>query len=719
VDRTLTAQGTIVGTFPYMAPEQLEGRETDARSDIFALGAVLYEMTTGRSPFMGKSPASVIAAVLGSTPPPISTVQPMTPPALDRVVKTCLEKDPEDRWQTAHDVKLQLEWIAEGGSQAGLPVAVVARRRTREHLAWSIAAVVGVAAIAVGLLKIRQERPAPAVVRSAILPPEKTSFRFTGNDAGPVAISPDGHMLAFVAADASGTSTLWVRTLDSLLARSLPGTDNARYPFWSPDNRSLGFFADGKLKRIEVAGGPALPICNSPDPRGGTWNTEGVILFEPQFREPISRVAASGGRPVAVTRFDSSRRETTHRWPFFLPDGKHFLYFSGSHQTGTESELDAIFVASLDPAERPKLLVHARSLPEYASGHLLYVRQKTLFAQPFDVGRLEPKGEAVPIAENVQEDPGFFSAIFSASQNDTIAYQPAGGAIGLTQLVWFDRSGKKLEALEAPAEYWDPHVSRDGRRVAFAIGDPGDAWSYDFARKARTRLTFGPASESSPVWSPDGSRIAFSSGASGGGDLYAKPVSGASGEELLVGSKLLKEPTSFSADGRFLLYQVATGSSARRDIWIFSLVDRKASPLLATESDEADAIFSPDGRWIAFQSDESGRYEIYVRSFPVSSGRWQVSTEGGLHPFWRADQKEILYQSPNGKLMSVDVSASGEFESATPRVLFQMRPKNAPNRNFDVSPDGQRILVNTPAGDVGEQSPPVILVQNWTSLLKR
>ena len=712
----LTQEGTILGTFQYMAPEQLEGKEADARSDIFAFGAVLYEMATGQKAFSGKSQASLISSILSAEPPPVSSVAPMTPPALDRVVKTCLAKDPDDRWQTAHDVMLQLKWIAEGGSQAGLPAPVVARRRGRERLAWIVAAALAVSAGVLGYLELRRPRSAPAVVRSNVLAPDKGSFTFVGQGGGPVAVSPDGQQLAFVASEPGGKRQLWIRPLESLLARSLPETDGAAYPFWSPDSRSVGFFADGKLKKIEVGGGSPLSICDAPDARGGSWNRDDVILFEPQFREPIHRVSATGGKPVPVTSFNASRRETTHRWPFFLPDGRRFLFFSGSHSTSAQSDLDAIFVGSLDGG-KPKLLVRARSNAAYASGHLLFVRHKTLLAQRFDPKTLSLSGDAAPIAENVQDDPGFFNAVFSVSQQGTLAYQEAGGTIGLSEVAWIDRSGKKIGTLGDPADYYDPRISPDGRRVAVVIGDPGDIWIYDVARPARTRLTFAPGSDNAPTWSPDGRRVAFSSQRSGSGDLYVRAASGTGADELLSSSKVVKVANSWFPDGRYLVYTAfpdAPGSKA--DLWLLSVADRKASPLVRTEFDEVAGAFSSDGRWLAYASNESGRFEIYVKTFPELGGNWQVSTAGGIEPRWRRDGKELFYLTTDGKVMAVEVHTDAAFEVSTPQALFVTPFKNASGWRYDVTPDGQRFLVNRP---VDEESSPITLVQNWTTLLKR
>jgi hypothetical protein len=480
----------------------------------------------------------------------------------------------------------------------------------------------------------------------------------------------------------------------------------------------LAFFADGKLKRMEVSGGPALSICDAPDPRGGSWNRDGIILFEPQFREPLYRVTAAGGKPVPVTSFDASRRETTHRWPFFLPDGRHFLYFSGSHSTGAQSELDAIFVGSLD-GEKPKLLVDARSNAAYAAGHLLFVRHKTLLAQRFDPKSLRLSGDAFPIAEGVQDDPGFFNAVFSVSQQGALAYQEAGGTIGLSEVAWVDRSGKKIDILGDPADdYYDPRISPDGRRVAVVVGDPGDIWIYDVARRVRTRLTFAGGSDNAPTWSPDGTRVAFSSQRSGNGDLYARTASGTGADELLSSSKVFKVANSWSPDGRSIVYTAFPGApGSKADLWVLSLPERKISPLVETEFDEVTGAFSPDGRWLAYASNESGRFEIYVKPFPGPGGKWQVSTAGGLDPRWRRDGKELFYVAPDGKVMAVDVSTGAAFEAGTPHALFATSLKNASGSKYDVSADGQRFLLNRPIGE--ESSPPITLVQNWMALLKR
>jgi eukaryotic-like serine/threonine-protein kinase len=711
----LTQEGTILGTFQYMAPEQLEGKEADARTDIFAFGAVLHEMATGQKAFSGKSQASLIAAILDSQPPPISTIQPMTPPALDRVVKTCLAKDPDDRWQTAHDVMLQLKWIAEGGSQARIPAPVAARRQSRERIAWGAAAVLAVTTVALAAILLTRPRPAVRPVRSSLLPAEKTTYHFIGEAAGPPAVSPDGLQIAFTARDASGKSLLWVRTLDSSAPRSLPGTEDAMYPFWSPDSRFIGFFAGGKLKKIEASGGPALTLCDAPDGRGGTWNREGVILFEPHFREPISRVASTGGKSTQVTKLDESRRETTHRFPFFLPDGNHFLYEAGSHAVGRESELHAIYLGSLDGKPR-KLLVNARSKPLYAGGHLLFVRQKTLMAQPFDPKSGTLSGEAFPVVENVEEDPGYFTAVFSVSDNGVLAYQEAGGTEDQYQLTWFDRSGKQLEAVGQRGNLWTPRLSHDNRRVVFVLGDPGDIWVEDLSRHVSTRLTFEPSDESSPAWSPDDTRIFFRSLRSGSGDIYQKVASGTGADELLFSSSALKLPTSVSPDGRYVLFNTLN-TKTKWDLELLSLPDRKVTPFLQTEFDEVLGDFSPDGHWIAYASNESGRFEVYVQPFPGPGGKWQISTAGGVAPAWRRDGKELFYMAPDHKLMAVAVKIGATFETEAPHPLFETHIRNGPDRHYDVSADGRRFLVNTPLGE--ETSPPITLVQNWTALLRK
>jgi Tol biopolymer transport system component/predicted Ser/Thr protein kinase len=716
----LTQEGTILGTFQYMAPEQLEGKDADVRTDIFAFGAVLYEMATGKKAFAGASQASLIAAILEREPAPVSSIQPMTPPALDRVVKTCLAKDAEDRFQTAHDVKLQLQWIVEGGSQAGAPAVVTSRRRSRERFAWAIAAVAVFAAAAATFGYIRRAPVEIPQMRLSILPPEKASFDFSFPNGGGLTVSPDGRRVTFIAKNPDGKPLLSVRSLEDVNARPLPGTENATWPFWSPDSRFVVFFADGKLQKVDVSGAPPLAICDAPNGRSGSWNKDGVILFSPDSTTSIYRVSAAGGAATPVTKLDESRGETTHRWATFLPDGRHFLYMAGTHAGGTKSEANAIYVGSLDSKDRT-LLLQARSNVSYASGHLLYLRERVLLAQPFDARRLRVTGDPVPVADNVVYDPAYFRGALSASENGVLVY--ASGGSGLkTRLVWYDRTGKPVgDPIGDPAAYDGVWISPDGKRFAASIKDAGtgiaDIWLGDFARGSLTRFTFGPGPVGTAVWSPDGSRIAFSRlerGVQTG--IFVKPVSGSGQEEALLHSEGSAFPASWSRDGRFLSYsQFKAGSKTGSDIWILPLSgDRKPFPFLATEFNEFGGWFSPDGRSILYLSNESGKDELYAAAFPGPGGKWQISKGGALGGGWNPSGGEVFYAAPELNLVSVPVRAAETgLDLGVPKTLFKSEPSDA----NDISPDGQRFLAAV--HPEGAQGPTVTLVSNWTATLKK
>ena len=715
----LTAEGTILGTFQYMAPEQLEGREADARTDIFAFGAVLYEMATGRKAFTGRSQASLISAILRDEPEPISMIQPMTPPALDRAVKTCLAKDPEDRFHVAHDVRLQLEWIAEGASQIGLPAPVVARRKSRERLAWMANVATALVAVAAMLVYFRLRTEPSRFVRSSINPPEKAAFNF---DSGAMALSPDGSRIAFIARGSDGKDLLWVRPLDALAAQPLAGTEGASHPFWSPDSVYLGFFADSKLKKVSASGGAPETLCETRRGRGGTWSREGVILFAPSPGSPIWRVSSSGGAPEEVTRLNPSQGEGSHRWPFFLPDGRHFLYLAlGRLAGGRGADRDALYVASLDPKEERKLIGPAASNAVYANpGYLLFYREKTVVARPFDAKRLRFTGEVFPIADQVSRF-DTRSAVFSVSENGILAYQ-SGGDFGRTsQLVWVDRAGKQIEMVGAPGDYMEPRLSHDGRRVAVAVRDSQgneDIWLYELSRRVATRFTFDPADEGFPAWSPDDSKIVFSSTRTLPESLYEKPSDGTGKEELLYKSDLRIEADAWSPDGRFILLE-AFDPKTVWDLWALSVSDRKAIPVVQSEAGDFLGDFSPDGRWIVYTSNESKRPEIYVQRFPEPGGKWQVSNAGGRGPVWSRDGKEIFYVALDGKLMAVTVrvTASG-FQADISTALFQTHLKGGPLREYDVSPDGRRFLMNL-AAEREENTAPITLVQNWAARARR
>jgi eukaryotic-like serine/threonine-protein kinase len=714
--QNLTQKGTILGTFQYMAPEQLEGKEADPRSDIFAFGAVVYEMATGRKAFEAKSQASLISAIMSSDPPPMSQVQPLTPPSLDRVVSTCLAKDPEDRIQTAHDVRLQLQWISDGGSQAGVPAPVVQRRRSRERLAWTIAAAALVAAAALGAIVLRAARKPERIVRSALPPPEGTGFWLEANGPGPVVVSPDGRQVAFTAADAAGKVNLYVRSLDAREARMLSGADGAMYPFWSPDGRSLGFFAAGKLKSIDATGGSPLTLCAAPEGKGGTWGAAGVIVFTPGPTSPLFKVSDKGGETTAITKIDASRGDDSHRHPRFLPDGKHFLFVARSTKSGSEGHY--VVVASVDGGAE-KVLLRSPAAALYASGYLLYLRETTLMARPFDPARLAFTGEGSPVAERIlMPAVGTAVGVFSASENGVLAYQTARGET-TSRLQWFTRDGKPDGTLGEPADFGQALLSPDGKQAAVTIRDQAtgthDLWIFEIARGVRTRFTFDPAEDVSPLWSPDGAALVFASNRKGHYDLYRKALDGSSEEEALLTSEADKGPVSWTAGGRTLVFDEGSKDGGVEVRTLALDGARKPDPWSKTRFNEVNSPLSPDGRWAPYSTDESGRWEVYVTSFPRAGRKWQISTDGGAYAFWRADGKEILYHDLSGMLWAVPVAVRGEtLELGQGRPLFRAPGPNPTAPSVSPTSDHQRFLV------VGEGQKPnalVDLVVNWPASL--
>ena len=732
----LTVQGTMLGTVQYMAPEQVEGAEVDARADIFAFGGVVYEMATGKKPFEGKSQASVIAAILTQQPRSIIEFQPLAPPALDRLLKTCLAKDPDDRFQSAHDLTLQVELIRDGGSQVGTAAPSVAVQPVggNKRLTWALVATLVLLALGgAGLLLRPSPAPAP-VIRAEIMPPEGTRFELTGDNAGPPALSPDGTNLAFAAIGSDGLSRVWVRPVDNFAARALPGTEGAFFPFWSPDGRSIAFFASGKLKRVDLAGGPALALCDAPGARGGSWSARGVIVFAPQFQGSLFQISASGGTPQPVTKLDPALY-TTHRWPQVLPDGEHFIYLAANH-TSPQGPQTGIFYAALD-GQPGKLIVQTFSNAVFASGFLLYLRDKTYLAQRFNPSTGQLSGEPRPLSENINFDLSTWKSPLSVSDTGLMVYGAGGGVSG-SELLWFDRAGKVVSASGANVEYYSVAISPDEKRLATdeQQGPNGDIWVYDIGRGTRTRLTFDPADDTDPIWSADGQRVFFGSDRGEGRyRLYQKDASGGGEDQLLyTHDKSDVVPEGTSKDGRYLLLGVGDYRGLSHvDVWILPLSGgQKPFPFLVDAFSKENATFSPDGRWIAYDSTESGREEVYVMSFEgrapatgsapnetasASSGRkWEVSTAGGNQPRWRGDGKELFYISADNSVMAVDVNPKGStLELGMPHALFKTSPRPLV-RSFDVSHDGKLFLVNSLAS-TGRT--PVSLVSDWTAQLKK
>ncbi len=718
----MTQRGVILGTAAYMAPEQAKGRAVDKRADIWAFGCVLYEMLTGQRAFPGEDVFDTLSAV-GKSDPAWNTLPPATPPAIRRLLRRCLEKDRKRRLNSIADARLEIDDALTAPAESTTAAAASSSHGVRrERLAWSAAvaalAVVAAGALGRGASLNRGSTPADTrAMRFALTPPDGWSLPLgsapDGGAIAPLAVSPDGRHVAFVARNREGKDLLWVRSFDALAARALTGTDDAAEPFWSPDSRVLGFFAQGKLKKIDVSGGAPVALCDEPRQRGGAWGGDGVIVFA-RLASGLQKVSASGGVPTAATALETG--ETGHWRPTFLPDGRHFLY--RSQPTG------AVYVASLDSTERTRIIEWIDSSNvRYAQGHLLFLRETTLVAQPFDPDRRVVTGEAFPVAEQIHTDSSQpFFAHFSASANGVLAYQ-TGASTTNSQLVWVDRTGQQTAVLGEPGDYGDVQLSPDGTRAAVSVRDPGrrttDIWVFDVARGLRTRFTFDPANDVAPIWSPDGSRMVFGSDRKGPRDLYEKASSGAGAEQLVLGDSATKTAFSWSPDGRFISYSTAGTASGGDDVWVWPLGgERKPFPVVQTPAGETYGTFSPDGRWIAYQSSESGRNEVYVVPFPGPGGKWQVSTAGGSYPKWRRDDgKELCYFAPDNTLMAATVTGDGSgFEAGAVQSLFQARVRRGNRLAYDVSADGQRFLVNTLPPDT--DAPPFTVVLNWTAGLK-
>jgi Tol biopolymer transport system component len=698
--KALTSEGTILGTFQYMAPEQLEGSAAGPRTDIFGLGCVLYEMITGKRAFDGKTRTSLIAAIVGGSPRPLTELAPLTPPALEHVIARCLEKDPDDRWQSARDIAEELKWIGAVGSQAGVAAPLVMRRRSRERLAWVLVPIAALLAAAATWGVLRWTRPKPVAIETSIATPHGTR---PAPDGGSGVISPDGSMMVIVLVQSDGTRGLAVRTLQSSALRPLSGTDGAASPFWSPDSRKIAFFADSRLKTVDATGGAVQNLAEAPVGRGGAWSSNGTILFAPNISTPLMKVSSSGGTPSPATKLE---KDGSHRWPSFLPDGNRFLYLAG--------EVTAI--GSLDGKTPPQTVLKENIVARYAEpGYLLFIRDGILMAQPFDAKKAELGGEPVAIAERVSA----FRAVghFSLSDNGVLLFQP-GAADERTQLVWVDRDGKDLGTVTPPGSFWSPSLSPDGRKVAVDLSDAlqGDIWIYDLVRNVSSRLTYEKENSTSPIWSADGKRIIYYVDEGPISNLYQIASGGTGQAELLVKNEFPKNPFDASRDGRWMLFSSA-GANTLQDLWIYSTADKTSKPWLATPFREAAGEFSPDGKWIVYESDESGRSEIYVRGFPESEEKWLISNGGGAQARWSDNGQEIFYVSEGGKMMAVAVSSSAGFSAATPVELFpvQLRTTVPGPRQYDVSSDGTKFLLNRQAEAAIQE--PLVLVQNWTARL--
>jgi len=703
----VTREGTLLGTVQYMAPEQVEGREADARTDIFALGCVLYEMATGKKAFAGATQASLISSILRDDPQPIPEVQPLAPRALDRIVKTCLAKDPEDRWQTARDVALQLDSIAADRS-VEIPLSLPAKRRVA-WLPWIIAVAFAIVAAAALLRTSKTGRSLAPSIRFTVPPPANGAFAFSV-EVSFLAVSPDGSQLAYVASDSEGSRRIFLRPLSALEARPVAGTEGASSVFYSPDGKSIGFFAEDRLKRVELGGGAPVTICEVPPGVGhsGTWGRGGDILFASVQGEAIHRVATSGGSPKKLVQPDRSRGEVRAFWPSYLPDGTRYLYLLRYADGRGELMLG-------EPGKPARPVTAMQSMTRYVDpGYLVFAREGSLVAQKFDAKSGRVAGEPFSIAEHVRYLISAFSASFAASRAGTVAYQSGEDR---QRLAWFDRTGRELATVGSPGMYQTLAISRDARRILFDRREARlgtfDIWSLDLDRATETPITSTPETECFPAWLPDGN-IAYSVVRGTPPHMVRRNLATGKEEDILPSGKF-QMAKDVSPDGKTLLYS-ERGENGVFDLYTIPLAGGKASPFVVSPVGKEQARFSPDGRFVALTSRESGRAEIYVTAYPGPGERIRVSAGGAAHPRWTRDGRELLYLAGDRRLMSTSVRTSPSLELGNQTALFTPGGKWG-WMNFEVSPDGKRFLAVVP--EIMADELPLTVVANWAAELPK
>lgn len=713
--KELTKEGTILGTMQYMAPEQLEAKESDARTDIFAFGAVMYEMATGKKAFDANSQASLIAAILKEEPKPITEFQPLSPPILERMIRTCLAKDPEDRWQNAHDISNELRWMAE--SSASTVSSAISAAPAKPHskfanLGWIVAAALALMMIA-GFAWMNTRQPPNSKT-------ETGEVRFMIQNANDLvlggflagvpdfSVSHDGKHLIFIARDSVGRISIYIRALDSMDIRQIPGTEDAEIPFWSPDDKKIAFSAEGKLKTVNLNGGAAQVLCDTPQTfYGGTWLEDGTIVFGQEY-SGLWRVSENGGKPEPLTELDTKSGERLHSYPVFLPDGRHFVFTVDSNK----SEDRTLFVSSIGSKEKTRLLETRYKVNYLDPGYLLFLRGTSLWAQRLQIDPPKMLGDPILVTTGISPNAAVSNAPFTASANGTILYR-GGDVWAKTQLAWFDRQGRQLTTVGSVESDVSVTLSPDGTHAAVggvagndfrsATGEPSiNLWNIDLLRGVRTRVTVNPnVSDENPTWSPDGSFLAFASHReTDRAEIFKKAASGAGQEQIIFSGDGNEHPIDWSPDGKFILAQY-NGNQLDVAAIAVSGSNQKPMPFITSSTDDGQAQFSPDGRWVAYTSGESGRGEVYVRPFPSGDSKWQISSDGGSEPRWRGDGKELFYLTADGTLMAVGINTKSSFEVTPAVTLFKTKALPIPlgawggAAQYDVSNDGSRFLINT------------------------